>query len=76
MKTDAKTSGIRRNLSDAGCNAVIAEKFMELHDGGKKAEQLRLLKAHRVTLLKKVRDNQKRIDCLDYLIFTMTQEMK
>lgn len=73
VKADAKTSGIRRNLSDAGCNAVVAKKFMELHDAGKPEEQLRLLKTHRVALLKKVRDNQKRIDCLDYLIFTMTQ---
>lgn len=76
MKADAKTSGIRRNLSDAGCNTEITEKFMKLHDAGKPEEQLRLLKTHRAGLLKKVRDNQKRIDCLDYLIFTMTQETK
>lgn len=73
MAADAKMSGIRRNLSDAGCNAATADKFMELHDEGKTGEQLHLLKTHRATLLKKVRDNQKRIDCLDYLIFTMTQ---
>jgi len=76
VKTDAKKSAIRRNLADAGCNAVIADKFMELLGEGKKGEQLRLLKTHRAALLKKVRDNQKRIDCLDYLIFTMTQEAK
>lgn len=76
MKNDAKPSGIRRNLSDAGCNAALSEKFMELHGEGKTGEQLRLLKTHRATLLKKVRDNQKRIDCLDYLIFTMTREAK
>lgn len=76
MRNDAKTSGIRRNLSDAGCNSAISGKFMELHDEGKTAEQLRLLKTHRAALLKKIRDNQKKIDCLDYLIFTMTREPK
>lgn len=76
MKTDVKASSIRRNLIDAGCNAATADKFMELHDDGKTEEQLRLLKSHRAALLKKVRNNQKRIDCLDYLIFTMTQNIK
>ena len=76
MKTDANSSGIRRNLSDAGCNAATADKFMALHDEGKTGEQIRLLKTHRAALLKKVRDNQKRIDCLDYLIFTMAQKSK
>lgn len=76
MDANVKTSDIRRNLIDAGCNMVVADKFMKLHDEGKTGEQLRLLKTHRATLLKKVRDNQKRIDCLDYLVFTMTRESK
>lgn len=76
VKTDAKTTSIRRNLHDAGCNTMIAEKFMELHGEGKTGEQVRLLKIHRAALLKKVRDNQRKIDCLDYLIFTMTHEAK
>lgn len=76
MEADENNAGIRRNLTDAGCNANIADKFMTLRNEGKTEDQLRLLKTHRATLLKKVHDNQKRIDCLDYLLFTMTRDKK
>ncbi|MCD8352153.1 MAG: hypothetical protein LUC93_16230 [Planctomycetaceae bacterium] len=76
MKRSENTAGLRRNLIDAGCNAAAADTFMNLQVEGKTQDQLRLLKAHRAALLKKLRANQKKIDCLDYLLFTMTQETK
>lgn len=60
-----------RNLEDAGCGKEAVEQFLELGESGRKQEQLRLLEQHRKELLKKVHENEKQIDCLDYLVFQM-----
>lgn len=60
-----------RNLEDAGCGKEAVERFLELGESGRKQEQLRLLEQHRKGLLKKVHENEKQIDCLDYLVFQM-----
>lgn len=64
------------NLNDAGCDAQTKEKFLELHSSGKTEEELHLLQRHRKTLLDKVHKNQKKIDCLDFLIFKLQQTVK
>lgn len=64
---------ILQNLRDAGCDARTVEKFMELLQAGKTAEELGLLGAHRSALLRRVHADEKRIDCLDYLIYQIEQ---
>ena len=61
-------SAMLQNLNDAGCNAETIQKCIELQSEGKTREQLRLLAQQRRNLLHVIHDNQKRIDCLDYLI--------
>jgi hypothetical protein len=39
-------------------------------------KRLKLLSAHRRHLLDGIHDGQKKLDILDYLIFTMKQEQK
>ncbi|MCC8166822.1 MAG: hypothetical protein LIQ31_11890 [Planctomycetes bacterium] len=73
MEKDAKKKSLRRNLCDAGCDAALADKFMKFHEEGEIEEQLRLLKTHRAALLKTIHEHQKKIDCLDYLVFSLTQ---
>jgi DNA-binding transcriptional MerR regulator len=63
-----------RNLKDAGCDCFMIEKFLQLKDKGKTREQLHLLSCQRTSLLQKVHENQKRIDCLDFLIFNMKKK--
>lgn len=63
-----------RNLNDAGCDAHATEMLLKFHSEGKREEELRLLKQHRRNLLHEVHDNQKKIDCLDFLIFKLEQE--
>lgn len=63
-----------RNLNDAGCDRCTREKFLQLHEQGKTEEQLRLLRQHRNNLLAAVHDNQKKIDCLDYLTFRLERD--
>lgn len=63
-----------RNLKDGGCGPRQIEQFFTLREAGKFREQLRLLSRQRVSLLKRVHTAQRKVDCLDYLIFTMKQE--
>lgn len=66
-----KETGIIENLKDAGCDDSVIEQFLKLGKEQKKQEQLRLLSGHRNTLLNTVHQNQKCIDCLDYLIYIL-----
>lgn len=72
MKRDE--TAIRQNLIDAGCGQEFIAEFMEEYMQGKTAEELKLLAAHRRTLLDELHREQKRIDCLDYLVYTMEKE--
>lgn len=60
-----------RNLEDAGCSNHLIKEFLKLDADGKIKEQLRLLIKHREDLLNTIHENQKRIDCLDFLIFNI-----
>jgi hypothetical protein len=61
------------NLKDAGCpedvvNAFIQESTTE--------RRLRILARYRGSLLDKIHTEQKKLDCLDYLIFNIKKERK
>ena len=59
------------NLLDAGCDNELIKQFMELLKTGRKEVGLSLLAKHRRFLLDCYHADQKRIDCLDYLIYKM-----
>ncbi len=70
MAEASDTWGIlRQNLLDAGCGSNTVQRCMDLIKKGENAELLRLLSHHRRELLDAVHQNEKRIDCLDYLIY-------
>lgn len=85
MKMDAKKIGLEKmtsygskeaviqNLKDAGCSPDTIECCMSSLDCGKKAELLKQLEDHRETLLHKVHEEEKRIDCLDYLVYQISR---
>ncbi len=58
---------LKRNLKDAGFGPKQTERFLLLRTEGRCRELELMLAEQRVSLLKKVHENQKRIDCLDYL---------
>ena len=62
-----------RNLKDAGCSPLSIERFLCLHRDGRLREQLHLLARRRTALLKEIHGNQKKVDCLDYLIYRLKQ---
>lgn len=62
---------VLQNLKDAGCTDEMVEKFMALQDSEDEEQQIRLLSGHRKHLLEKLHREEKRIDCLDYLLYQM-----
>lgn len=64
------------NLRDAGCDAETAAQFMALEETGALPEQLRLLSAHRRQLLDRLHQEERQIDCLDYLVYHLQKRSR
>ena len=58
-------------LRDAGLCGREVERFLALEE---REGQLRLLSAHRQQLLKRLHREEKRIDCLDYLVHQLRKQ--
>ena len=67
---------LRENLKDAGCDQTTICRCEVLAQGEKKGELMRVLSQHRRALLDTVHENQRRIDCLDYLIYQIEKQGK
>lgn len=65
-----------QNLKDAGCDSATVTAFLKEVKSGKSARAMKLLEKHRRTLLDDLHENQKQIDCLDYLVYQMKKEEK
>ncbi|MEA4874947.1 MAG: hypothetical protein RR738_01235 [Anaerorhabdus sp.] len=74
MEKNAKKEVIKQNLKDAGCDSETIDSFMICKEKGTSKEQVKLLEKHRIKLLDKVHENQKCIDCLDYLVYQINKE--
>lgn len=60
---------VLQNLFDAGCGSTLAEECTRQILNGNTQSALNALGKHRKELLDEVHANQKRIDCLDFLIY-------
>ncbi len=60
-----------QNLKDAGCSQEMIECFMGCMGQDNLNSRIRLMEEHRKCLLDKVHEEEKKIDCLDYLIYQM-----
>ncbi len=60
-------------LVDAGCDNELIDQFIDLLKNGKKEAGLSLLAKHRRYLLDCYHADQKKIDCLDYLLYQMNR---
>ena len=58
-----------QNLEDAGCEHEMIRDFLGWFDKGQQKKQLELLEHQREYLLSRVHKEEKRISCLDYLIY-------
>ena len=59
------------NLEDAGCDSSFVERFLALERSGQYRELLRLLSDHRRHLIDCLHREERRIDCLDYLVYQL-----
>lgn len=62
---------ILQNLKDAGCDSTIIDRIIILLDSDDKASVLNLLVKHRIGILDLLHKEQKKIDCLDFLVFNL-----
>ena len=72
-KIKQEEQAVVTNLVDAGCDQDLIKKFMKFLEDGQKEAGLSLLATHRRYLLDCYHADQKRIDCLDYLLYQMKQ---
>ncbi len=76
MAEASDTLGIvYQNLKDAGCDERTTNNCMSFARGGNLGGMLPILKQYRRTLLGSVRSGQKKLDCLDYLIYKIQKEL-
>lgn len=67
---------IEECLKDAGCSCDIISSVMHCIEEDNDEKKDRILKKHRCDLLDKIHQDQKQIDCLDYLLYKFKQEKK
>lgn len=67
---------VEQNLRDAGCDEACIREFMKSMRQNKDAEGMKALLRHRSKLLDAMHREQKRIDCLDYLLYQMRKTKK
>ena len=67
---------MRRNLTDAGFPESEIANIISLLEEGRENAVHRILAQQRTVLLNTVHENQKRIDCLDYLVYDMNNTPK
>lgn len=69
MRNPDYTDAVIQNLKDAGCSAELIENFLQHLEKNQTEKQLELLQIHRNQLLSQVHKTEKKISCLDYLIY-------
>lgn len=68
---------IVQNLKDAGCSDEFIDEFFNISKKNKSEKSvIKLLYNYKKFLLKGLHDSQKKIDCLDFLIFKINQAVK
>lgn len=69
MKVYQSKAQIVQNLKDAGCTDDFIQAFMVEMEQEKVSEGIKMLQKHRRFLLSNTHEWEKKIDCLDYLIY-------
>lgn len=74
---NSKTEGCRLcHLSDVGCGKHMTEQILRMRKDGDRTGEMKLLTKLRQTLLNRIHANQRKLDCLDFLLYQMNQNGK
>ena len=71
MRSDYSEALLIQNLRDADCDEKTITAFLAYLNDGRYAVGYPLLRKLRSRLLNIVHEEQKKIDCLDYLVYQM-----
>lgn len=63
-----------QNLVDAGCKQTDIETFLRFYDCKEEEQQIRILEKQREDLLQRVHTEEKKISCLDYLLYQIQKK--
>lgn len=63
-------------LEDMGCDSAFMKEFQKNFQRCDLAAQKRMLLAHRAKQMDELHASQKRIDCLDFLIYQLEKECR
>lgn len=63
-------------LKDAGCDEKLISKCIKKYNDDDLKMLIKSLQCHRCCLLDKLHEEQKKIDCLDYLIYSLKKQLK
>lgn len=63
-----------QNLVDAGCRQPEIDSFMHFYDSKEEEQQIKLLEKQREDLLQRVHTEEKKISCLDYLLYQIQKK--
>ena len=70
-KADDIIGILHQNLVDAGCDERMIGQCLDMAKEQKGAELLRILARQKGILIERVHREQKRIDCLDFLVYQL-----
>ena len=70
---------VLQNLADAGCSDELVARYRSLSDAALSEDALNrrqegMLRAYRRELLERLHEEQRRLDCLDYLLYRLRQD--
>lgn len=65
-----------QNLKDANCSPEVVQAFLSSYREGDYPRLLKILAGHRQVLLHQLHDKQRKLDCLDYLIYRIRKDGK
>ena len=62
---------LKQALTDVGCSQETIAAFLKASEAGQESESIRLLRLHRCKLLENLHEEQKKLECLDYLLYQL-----
>lgn len=69
MQENKERDAVIQNLEDAGCSPQFVGDFLSCYDKKESGKAIKLLEEWRDELLHQVHVGEKRISCLDYLLY-------
>lgn len=74
MQKAGENNSLYQNLLDAGFDTEKAEQYEKLAENGEWNQLLRELAKQKRHLLSLLHENEKRIDCLDFLVYEINKK--